>query len=250
MFKILVIDDDIVNNRKIAEFFKNKSQFHLSVVSSTEKAIELIAPNSKGSAPVADPLPAPLGPQLVFVDISKIVGTPLKWHADFREALKMGGNENVPVILLSLLSDAIVIRNFLAPGVHDVFVKPIVSTILDSTLNYFLSGGKAQPRDMKAIKGIVEMFYQAEAKEISEFDMKIATAKQVLLNDFKPIYGDFFKWSPNRRVIGRCTDCKKDEDTKDAFIQTFSFVGVPPVITKEIRIWLRNYYIAQKQKGQ
>ena len=49
--------------------------------------------------------------------------------------------------------------------------------------------------------------------------------------------------------MARCTDCQKDEETKGAFVETFTFVGVPPGITKEIRVWLRNEYVAQKQKG-
>lgn len=250
MFKILVIDDDAISNKKFEDLLKGKTQFNLTMVASVEKAVALIAPQAKEGAPATEPLPPPLGPQLIFVNITKIVGGPLKWHTEFREHLKTGGNENVPIILLSASSDPILIRDFIAPGVHDAFVKPVVSTILESTLNYYLNGEKEQPRKLVPIKGSVEMHYQAIAKEISEFEMKIATPKHVELEDFKPIFGNLFKWSPNRRVIGRCTDSKNDEEIKGSFIETFTFVGVPPGITKEVRVWLRNEYVEQKKGDQ
>lgn len=280
MLKILVIDEDTISNRKFEEIIKGKPQYVLTTVSTVDKATELIAPNfnkEKKSAVAAAPLPntppqatnavpkqeappppPPLGPELIFVDVSKIskttdstlASTPAKWYTDFREILKAGGNENVPIILLSLSSDPIFIRGFLGPGVHDVFVKPVLSTVLEAALIYYSSGQKAQPRKMTSMKGIVEMYSQAVAKEISEFEMKIVTAKEVMLNEFKPIYGDFFKWSPERRVIARCTDCTNDEETKGSFIETFTFVGVPPAITKEIRIWLKSQYVAQKKSGE
>lgn len=250
MLKFLLIDDDAVNNKKIEDFLANKTGFQLTVVPSAERAMELIAPMGKEEALKTDVKPAPLNPHLIFLDITKILGPPLKWHAEFREALKTGGNENVPIILLSASSDPILIRGYLAAGVQDAFVKPLLSSMLEMTLNFYTSGGKEQPRKLIPIKGVVEMYYQAEAKEISEFEMKLITPKQIELNDFRPIYGDFFKWSPNRRVIGRCTDCKKDEEIKGFFIETFTFVGVAPGITKEIRVWLRNEYVTQKQKGQ
>lgn len=274
MLKILVIDEDAISNRKFEEIIKGKPQFTMTIVSSVEKATELIAPNfnndkktkatpaapsAAGAAPKQEAPPAPpLGPELIFVDVSKITktidsalaNTPEQWYANFREILKAGGNENVPIILLSLSSDPIFIRGYLGPGVQDVFVKPVLSTVLEAALNYYSSGQKAQPRKMTPIKGVVEMYSQAVAKEISEFEMKIATSKEVILGEFKPIYGDFFKWSPERRVIARCTECTDDEEIKGSFIETFTFVGVPPLITKEIRVWLKSQYVAQKKSGE
>lgn len=285
MLKILVIDEDTISNRKFEEIIKGKPQYIMTTVSTVEKATELIAPTfnkeKKAAVPAAappksestttpppaanaapkqeaPPPPPPLGPELIFIDVSKIskttdstlASTPAQWYADFREVLKAGGNENVPIILLSLSSDPIFIRGYLGPGVQDVFVKPVLSTVLEAALIYYSSGQKAQPRKMTPMKGVVEMYSQAVAKEISEFEMKIVTPKEVMLNEFKPIYGDFFKWSPERRVIARCTDCTDDEETKGSFIETFTFVGVPPAITKEIRVWLKSQYVAQKKSGE
>lgn len=279
MFKILIVDEDVVSNRKIEEILKNKPECAITFASSVEKAKELIAPNfNKEKSPPAGAAPKspaaapqdataakdsaapaiqekvvevpPLGPALIFVDVSKIKGDVLQWHTDLREVLKAGGNENVPLILLSLSSDPIFIRGFLGPGVHDVFVKPVITTTLETALNHFTDSKNQQPRKMTPIKGVVEMYYQALAKEISEFEMKIVTSKQISLNDFKPIYGDFFKWSPERRVIGRCTDCVEDEEIEGSYIETFTFVGVPPAITKEIRVWLKSQYINQKQSAK
>lgn len=266
--KFLVIDEDIVNNQKIENYVKDKSQFQMTTVGSVEAAISLMNPvvNKPSTAPSAGGTPeAPtvpeekisteiqpeaLKPQLIFVDVTKIGSTPLKWHADFREALKLGGNEKVPIVLLSLSSDPHFIRGFLAEGVFDVLIKPVISSNLEFILNYFLNEEKGPARKIIPMKSIAEMFYPAVAKEISEFEMKIITNKEVLQNDFKPIYGDFFKWTPNRRIIARCTDSQKDEEIKGAFLQTFTFVGLPSAITKEIRVWLRNYYVSKKQKDQ
>ena len=248
MYKILVIDEDPVNNKKFEAAVKTRTQVQLTFAKSTEAALVLIAPNQKDGADLVT-LPPPLGPNLIFIENSKIIGAPKEWYEKLYEALKEGGgNENVPIILLSQNSDPLFIRNFLAPGVQDVFVKPLVSTILESTLSFYLDGGKETPRKIIPIKGTVEMYFQGVAVEISEFEMKISTAKKIEKNDFKPLYGDFFQWSPNRRAIGRCTECKNDELNKGAFVETFTFVGVPPGITKEVRIWLRNAYVAQKQK--
>lgn len=280
MFKILVIDEDVTNNRKFEECVKNSTKYKLTIVPSVEKATELIAPDfnkekkatvaSTPTSPAASPAPTTTAgaapavtvaaesktqasssvPDLIFVDIAKIIGEPAQWYINLREMLKAAGNENVPIILLSLASDPIFIRSFLGSGVHDVFVKPVVSTILQATLEYFLDNKKEQPKKMTPLRGTVEMYSQALAREISEFEIKIVTPKQILLNNFKPIYGDFFKWTPGRRVIGRCTDCQEDEEVEGSFVETFTFVGVPPAITKEIRVWLKNQYVTQKQKGK
>lgn len=250
MFKILVIDEDAINNKKIADVVKNIPRIQLTIAASVELAIGLIAPKPKEGADKTVPLPPALGPHLIFLESSKILGPPKEWYENFHEALKEGGNENVPIILLSHSSDPLLIRNFLGPGVQDAFVKPVVSSILEITLNYYLDGEKALARKIVPIKGTVEMYYQAMAKEVSEFEMKVVTTKQLEVSDFRPLYGDFFKWSPNRRAIGRCTDCKQDEEIKGAFVETFTFVGVPPGITKEVRVWLRNAYVEKKQKEQ
>ncbi len=248
MYKILVIDEDPINNRKFEVALKGKPQVQLTFTNSGEAALDLIAPRQKDGADLVT-LPPPLVPNLIFLENSKITGAPKEWYEKLYEALKeAGGSVNIPIILLSQNSDPLFIRNFLAPGVQDAFVKPLVSTILEATLNFYLDGGKETPRKIVPMKAPVEMYFQGVAVEISEFEIKIATAKKIEVNDLKPLYGDFFQWSPNRRAIGRCTECKNDELNKGAFVETFTFVGVPPGITKEVRIWLRNAYVAQKQK--
>lgn len=248
MFKILVIDEDPINNKKFEVVLKGRPQVQLTFANSGEAALDLIAPKQKDGANLVTQ-PSPLVPNLIFLENSKITGAPKEWYEKLFEALKEGGdNENIPIILLSQNSDPLFIRNFLAPGVQDAFVKPLVSTILEATLNFYLDGGKETPRKIVPMKAAVEMYFEGVAVEISEFEMKIATAKKIEVNDFKPLYGEFFQWSPNRRAIGRCTECKNDELNKGAFVETFTFVGVPPGITKEVRIWLRNAYVAQKQK--
>ena len=249
MFKILVIDDDDANNKKIEDTIKGKPSLQLHFAQSAEQAVELMIPKKKESESKTAILPAPIVPDLIFVENNKITGPPEKWHQDFHEVLKMVGNENIPIILLSHSNDALLIRGFLAPEVQDVLVKPIISSLLENMLNYYSGEKKELARNIVPISGKVEMFYQATAKEISEFEMKIVTSRQLAIDEFKPLFGDFFKWTPNRRAIGRCTDCKKDEEVKGSFIETFTFVGVPPGITKEIRIWLRNEYVTQKQKN-
>ncbi len=250
MFNILVIDDDGINNKKFDDAVRNKPDLRLIFSNSSDLAIEMIVPKKKEGEAKSEPLPVAIKPDLIFIENSKITGAPMKWHQNFHEVLKIAGIENVPIILLSHSSDALLIRGFLAPGVQDVFVKPLVSTLLENALNYYSAGEKEIARKIVPMTGKVEMYYEATAKEISEFEMKIVTPKQLDLDEFRPLFGEFFKWSPNRRAIGRCTDCKKDEDVKGSFIETFTFVGVPPGVTKEIRIWLRNAYVTQKQKGQ
>ena len=248
MYKILVIDDDPVSNKKFEAALKSRPQVQLTFANSGEAAFGLIAPKQKDNADLITQPPS-LVPNLIFLENSKITSTPKEWYEKLYEALKEGGgNENIPIILLSQNSDPLFIRNFLAPGVQDVFVKPVVSTILEATLNFYLDGGKETPRKIVPMKAAVEVYFEGVAVEISEFEMKITTAKKIEVNDFKPVYGDFFQWSPNRRAIGRCTECKNDELNKGAFVETFTFVGVPPGITKEVRIWLRNAYVAQKEK--
>jgi|GEM_PF-5097745 len=251
MFNILIIDEDASSNRKIEEILKNKTNYVLTAVPSVEKATELIAPNfNKEKAPASTDGPPALKPQLIFVDITKIKGEVAQWYIEFYEILKAGSNENTPIILLSLSSDPLFIRGFLGAGVHDVFVKPVITTSLETTLNYFINNNNLPIRKMTPMKASVEMYFPALAQEISEFEMKLITTQQISLNDFKPIYGDFFKWSPERRVIARCTQCQEDEETEGYYIETFTFVGVPPAITKEIRIWLKSQYVAQKQSAK
>ena len=247
MYKILIIDDDNVNNKKFEVAVKDRPQVQLTIAKTVEVALELIAPNKKDGASKTE-LPAPLGPNLIFLECNKISGAPKEWYEKFHEALKKGGNENVPIILLSLSGDPLLIRNFIAPGVQDAFVKPLMSSILESTLNFYVDGGKETVRKIVPMKGCVEMYSPGVAQEISEFEMKITTDKKTELDDFKPLFGDFFKWSPSRRAMGRCTECKEDELVKGAFVETFTFVGVLPGVTKEVRIWLRNAYVALKQK--
>lgn len=250
MFKILVIDEDQISNKKFEAAVKSRQQVQLIFANSGEDAIDMIAPKQKDGkdAKEAKELTPSLAPDLIFLENSKITGAPKEWYENLYEALKQAGRENVPIILLSQNGDPLFIRNFLAPGVQDAFVKPMVSSILDATLTFYLEGGKETPRKIVPLKGVVEMYFQGVALEISEFEMKISTPKKIEVNDFVPLYGDFFQWSPNRRAVGRCTDCKTDELNKNFFIETFTFVGVPPGITKEVRIWLRNAYVAQKQK--
>lgn len=248
MYKILVIDEDPVNNKKFEVALQGRPHVQLTFANSGEAALALIAPKQKDGKDIVT-LPSPLVPNLIFLEYSKITGAPKEWYKKLYEVLKeSGGNENIPIILLSQNSDPLLIRNFLAPSVQDAFVKPLVSTILEATLNFYLDGGKETPRKIVPMKATVEMYFQGVAIEISEFEMKISTAKKIEVNDFKPLYGEFFQWSPNRRAIGRCTECKNDELNKGAFVETFTFVGVPPSVTKEVRIWLRNAYVAQKQK--
>ena len=247
MFKILVIDDDPISNKKFEAAVKSRPQVQLTFASSGEAALYIIAPKQKDAANL-ETVPLPVVPDLIFLENSKITGAPKEWYENLNKALEESGSKSVPIILLSQNSDPLFIRNFLAPGVQDAFVKPMVSSILDSTLNFYLEGGKETPRKIIPMKGVVEVYFQGSALEISEFEMKISTGKKIEVNDFVPLYGDFFQWSPNRRAIGRCTDRKPDELNKGAFVETFTFVGVPPGITKEVRIWLRNAYVAQKQK--
>lgn len=247
MYKILVIDDDQLSNKKFETAAKSRPQVQLTFADSGEAALDIIAPKQKEGRDLKT-LPPPLEPNLIFLENSKITGAPKEWYEKLYEALKEGGNEDVPVILLSQNSDPLFIRNFLAPSVQDAFVKPLVSSILDATLNFYLDGGKETPRKIVPLKGLVEMYFQGVALEISEFEMKISTAKKIAVEEFVPLYGEFFQWSGDRRAIGRCTECKNDELNKGAFVETFTFVGVPPGITKEVRIWLRNAYVAQKQK--
>lgn len=247
MFKVLVIDDDQINNKKFEAAVKSRPLVHLVFASSGEAALDIIAPKQKDAANLKT-LPPPMIPDLIFLENSKVTGAPKEWYESLYEALKESGGKNVPIILLSQNSDPLFIRNYLVPGVQDAFVKPMVSSILETTLNFYLEGGKETPRKIVSMKGVVEVYFQGAALEISEFEMKISTGKKIEVNDFVPLYGDFFQWSPNRRAIGRCTDRKPDELNKGAFVETFTFVGVPPGITKEVRIWLRNAYVAQKQK--
>ena len=102
---------------------------------------------------------------------------------------------------------------------------------------------------MAKLKAVADVFFPVTALEISEFDLKIRTGRPIPKNEIKFIYGDIFQWTVNQRVIARCTKCEEDESGEGAFLARFSYVGVQPGITKEIRVWLKKEYIAQKQRG-
>ncbi len=255
MLNILLISNDVGCGSTIEKLLAEGPASQLTKVGSLEESIQVFQPIATQTAPAdatvtsdASATPAP-GFSLVLLDTSLVLN-PAKDLIDLREARKDGPSAATPVCLLSKDKDPESIRPFLVPGVIDALVKPVLAGALKAVLDNLPGISPTAPRAMTKVTGVAELFFEAESVEVSEFDILIASKKQIPENEFRPIYGSVFQWTPSQRVLARCSNCDAEANDDGYYFARFTYVAVQPGITKQVRIWLKKEYVLQKERGE
>jgi DNA-binding response OmpR family regulator len=243
VLNILLISDDAESCAKIEKMLCEMGLTQLTLVKSLAEGMQIFMPTD-AAAPVT---PAPEF-NLILLDTNLLL-SPVKDIGDLREVRKDSASAATAVCLLSKDKDPESIRRFLVSGVRDALVKPVMAGALKAVLDSLPGVGPSAARSMTKVSGVAELYYEAESVEVSEFDILIASKKQIPENEFRPIYGAVFQWTPTQRVLARCSKCEAEANDEGFFFARFAYVAVQPGITKQVRIWLKKEYVLQKERG-
>ena len=188
---------------------------------------------------------------LIMADRSFLGNKPATWVQEFRDKITYPDNKEIPLIVMGYNETLDHIRETIAPGVNDYFVKPVDALLLKH--NAYKIAGKKLDSDEKTYElptnAPIKLLQIATVIKMSEFEMDVQTRLQFKEKELGEFYADVFSKEKSARLLARCLKSEPDPNEKELFVTQFSFAGLSPANMTELRKWLRLQYVEIKQKS-
>lgn len=196
--------------------------------------------------------------EAIFIDGSMIGSDPRSWYDQLEAMLKKTGllrtGGTMPRIFVMADEDAkIPFDAYRFKGITDFFYKPMDRRFIASKLNALIEGltWVQEPDGPPFVSSefVAKIARETKMNEISEYGIAILNATPfkpgVYVRFFNPIFGD----NPEG-VLGRCVFCEKIEEGEGtgAHHCHFVFFGASDDLLKKIRTWIREDYVARKER--
>jgi len=186
---------------------------------------------------------------LLLVDRSFIGNSINKWIIQINSQITAEDNKNLPIAITGQNENIEYIMQLLVPGILDYFVKPIDPLLLKQNLDTIFGKGSIIETEVFSVgtTDSVDVAVSFKIEQISEFEMTLKSNKEFEVNSFAKFFGNMFKTQTHSIAIGRCIKSEPLPDSKNEFLCTFSFVGLTAEIRQQLRIWMKQAYIKQKE---
>lgn len=185
---------------------------------------------------------------ILFEQAALDSNNPIEWLANFRRRYP---RMTTPLILCGEERDPVKIMKFIDSGFLDYIIMPPDKPLLIEKINLYTTGRRS--KDVRQVYSLqlsqsADLAKPGIVEELSEFDCKVRSGSQVLLNDLFILYSKAFSDSESTMgsVLGRCYETNEHPMFKGQFLATFYFVGATPELLTNIRNSLRKSYVASK----
>jgi len=186
---------------------------------------------------------------LVFADATLIPGTLAIAIQQFRKAITLPENKEIPLVLLSPTSDITYMKKIMNIGLMDVIVKPIDIPIFKQKFSLF-TGSTSSANQLYSLQvgGTVGVAFYQKLEQVSEFGLTVRTGRAPDLSEFVTLHSDMFGNNTGKaEVVARCYKVTPHPADAKEFQAHFVFVGVSDDTQRYIRTWLRQEYVKKKQ---
>tara|TARA_B100001248_G_scaffold262674_1_gene260760 strand:- start:4389 stop:6332 length:1944 start_codon:yes stop_codon:yes gene_type:complete len=249
-FLFLNEDGDYSCLRFTANYRNNGLDIDLEDVTDLEKVIDM--EKLEGSSIKLDRI------DLLFIDaafIKNIDG----WMEGMQENVKKLKSQAMPqIILTSKKHEKGFVEMYQHRNFVDFLIKPfdrpmLAKKILVTYLPYLenLKSGEPKVEDvtLSKVDSHIMLATPVDILSLSEFGISIRFHAPIVKDRFIHFYlRTFLGMSDLKPILARCYYSEEDEDQRGKFICYFTFLGVTDEIFKQIRLWMRDYYIKSKQE--
>lgn len=144
-------------------------------------------------------------------------------------------------------------KKFLAPHFEDIFVNPIDRGYFLQKLVFTIPGLRIAEDPVlvteKRINEVVKAANPVKIDEICEAQMTMTYPRDLTFASYR----EFILWQPYNfgqpQIVGTCYACEEKEGKEKSYKIYFVLFGMRDQMLKSIRLWIRENYVATKEKA-
>ena len=193
---------------------------------------------------------------LFIVDADLMGPRPLSWLENLKDITRekapfLFGEEEAKVLVMAYEGGFPKIQIFQCDYVDDLILKPVDKTLFQQKVEILVSDSqRITPSFLfrAKTKELIEVGYDVEIDEISEFAVGIRSLDPVEIGTFATIHADLFGEKADRRLIGRVYECGPHPVREGEYLARFSLLGLKPNQVSAIRHYIRANQTSMRTK--
>lgn len=193
---------------------------------------------------------------LFIVDADLMGPRPLSWLQNLQDVTRekapfLIGEEAPKVLVMAYEGGSPRIQIFQCDLVDDLILKPVDKTLFQQKVEILISDSRRITPSFlfrARTEEIIEVGYDIEIDELSEFAVGIRTPEPLKAGTFATIHADLFGEKSERHLIGRVYECVNHPVREGEYLARFSLFGLRPNQLSAIRHYIRANQTSMRTK--